>query len=117
MVKRIPTAPRLNKISLRFASKNFERRFEQALLHESLPLIRLSLVLGAVIYALFGILDAQIMKPVLTEVMLIRFGIVIPVLLCVAGFTYSRHFTPVAESLLSFTFLVAGGGNLLHGWT
>ena len=110
MVKRIPTAPRLNKISLRFASKNFERRFEQAHLHESLPLIRLSLVLGAVIYALFGILDAQIMKPVLTEVMLIRFGIVIPVLLCVAGFTYSRHFTPVAESLLSFTFLVAGGG-------
>ena len=79
-------------------------------MHESVPLIRLSLIFAAVIYALFGILDAQIMEPVLTEVMLIRFGIVIPVLLCVAGFTYSRHFYPVAELLLSFTFLVAGGG-------
>lgn len=110
MVMRIPTAPRLNKISLRFASKNFEKRFEQAHLRESLPLIRLSLVLGAFIYALFGILDAQIMRPVLTEVLLIRFGIVIPVLLCVAGFTYSRHFARIAEPLLSFSFLVGGGG-------
>lgn len=107
---RIPTAPRLSKISLRFESRNFERRFAQTHLHESLPLIRLSLVLGAVIYALFGILDAQIMNPVLTELLLIRFGIVIPVLLCVAGFTYSRHFTLFAGSLLSFSFLVAGGG-------
>ena len=107
---RIPTAPRLDKISLRFASKNFERRFAKAYLHESLPLIRLSLVFGAVIYALFGFLDAQVMKPVLTELMLIRFGIVIPVLLGVAGFTYSRHFTRIAEPVLSFSFLVGGSG-------
>jgi len=103
-------APRLNKISLRFASKNFERSFERANLHESLPLIRLSLVLGAVIYALFGILDSQIMEPVLTEFLLIRFGIVIPVLLGVAGFTYSRYFIPIAQHVLSWAFLVAGGG-------
>ena len=110
MVMRIPTAPRLNKVSLRFTNKNFERRFEQAHLRESIQLTRLSLILGAVIYALFGILDAQIMKPVLAEVMLIRFGIVIPLLLGVVGFTYSRHFAPIAEPLLSFTFLVAGCG-------
>lgn len=110
MVRRVPTAPRLNKISLRFVNKNFERRFEQANLRESLPLIRLSLVLGALIYALFGFLDAQIMRPVLTEMMLIRFGIVIPVLLCVLAFTFSRYFAPIAQPVLSWTFLVAGAG-------
>jgi signal transduction histidine kinase len=107
---RIPTAPRLNKLSLRFVNRNFERRFAQTHLREALSLVRLSLVLGALIYALFGILDAHIMKPVLTELMLIRFGVVIPVLLGVAAFTYSRHFTTAAAPILSAAFLVAGGG-------
>ncbi len=100
--------PRLNKISLRFAEKNFERRFERIMANQSLALIRVSLVLGAVLYAAFGILDAIIMSPVLWQVWGIRFGIVIPVLIGVALSTYSRHFSTLSPVLLSFAMLVAG---------
>ena len=100
--------PRLNKISLRFAEKNFERRFERIMAKQSLALIRLSLFLGAVLYATFGILDAIIMSPVLWQIWGIRFGIVIPVLIGVALSTYSRHFSTFSPVLLSFAMLVAG---------
>lgn len=110
MAMRIPTAPRLNKFTLRFASQNFERRFKQAHLRESLPLIRVSLVLAIVVYALFAILDAHIMAPVLTELLIIRFGIVIPILLGIAILTYTRRFAAIAEPFLLVSFLVAGCG-------
>jgi signal transduction histidine kinase len=50
------------------------------------------------------------MKPVLTELILVRFGVVIPFLLGVAAFTYSRHFPRIAQPLLSVAFVVAGSG-------
>lgn len=110
MVMRIPTAPRLNKISLRFANKNFERRFERVHLSGALPLIRLSLVLGSILYGLFGILDAYIMTSTLIEMWLIRYVIVIPVLLGIAGLSYNRHFVTLSQPVMSFAVLVSGGG-------
>ncbi len=108
MITHSPKTPKLNKISLRFAEKNFERRFERVQINQSLTLIRLSLVLGAVLYAAFGILDALLMSPVLWQVWGIRYGIVIPVLIGVSLSTYSRHFATLSPILLSFAMLVAG---------
>ncbi len=108
MITHSPRAPGLNKISLRFTEPNFERRFERTQVNQSLTLIRLSLVLGAVLYAAFGILDAVIMSPVLWQIWGIRYGIVIPVLIGVTLSTYSRQFAALSPILLSFAMLVAG---------
>lgn len=102
-------APKLNKISLRFADPNFERRFERTQVNRSLILIRVSLALGAVLYAAFGILDAIVMPPAVWKIWGIRYGIVILVLIGVAFSTYSRHFASLSQVLLSSAMLVAGG--------
>ncbi len=109
MITHSPRTPKLNRLSLRFTEKNFERRFERIQINQSLTLIRLSLALGAVLYAAFGILDAVIMSPVLWQVWGIRYGIVIPVLIGVALSTHSRHFATLSPILLSLAMLVAGG--------
>jgi signal transduction histidine kinase len=105
--------PRLGKISLRFAERNFERRFERVLLRQSLTLIRISLCLGAVLYGTFGILDAYIMTPALWKIWAIRYGLVVPVLLAIALATYSRHFMYLSQVLLSLAMFVAGSGVIL----
>jgi signal transduction histidine kinase len=110
MEMRVPKAPRLNRVSLRFANKNFERRFEQIYLSGALPLIRLSLLLGGVLYGLFGFLDAYIMADAVYQVWLIRYAIVIPVLLGIAAFTYNRHFVALSQYVMTFAVLVSGGG-------
>ncbi len=108
MIAHSPGTPKLNRLSLRFTEKNFERRFELIQINQSLSVIRLSLTLGAALYAAFGVLDAIIMSPVLWQVWGIRYGIVIPVLIGVALSTYSRHFAAYSPILLSLAMLVAG---------
>lgn len=106
---RSPIAPPLKKLNLRFVDRNFERGFEQVYLAGALPLIRLSLIMGAILYGLFGILDAYIMADTLFEIWLIRYAIVIPVLLGVAALTYRAHFVAISQPVLSCAVLIAGG--------
>lgn len=108
MITHDPKALTLNKISLRFTNRNFERRYERTQVNQSLLLIRVSLALAVVLYAAFGILDAVVMSPVLWQIWGIRYGIVIPVLVGIAVSTYSRQFVSLSQILLSFAMLVAG---------
>lgn len=100
----------LNIISLRFVDKEVERRFLRQHLVQSLPIIRLSIFSGTALYGLFGILDAQILPDVLGKIWLIRYGIVIPILIGIFIFTFSRYFFRAAQVALSLSMLSAGLG-------
>jgi len=76
----------------------------------ALPLIRLSLILGAILYGFFGTLDAYVMGDAVYDVWLIRYAIVIPVLLGIAFSTYHQKFAAVSQLVLSLAVLVSGGG-------
>ena len=67
---------------------------------------------GAVFYAGFGILDALLMPDAKYVAWFIRFVIVSPSLLAVAGLTYSRVFRPCSQPLMAAVIVLAGGGIL-----
>ena len=67
-------------------------------------------MLGAVFYAGFGILDAYLMPEEKYFAWFIRFVVVSPSLLAVAGLTYSRVFRPYSQPLMAAVIVLAGGG-------
>lgn len=75
------------RLSLRFTEPyaHLEAPFRRVYLRSSLRHIRLSLVLGAVFYSCFGILDAYLMPAEKYFPWFIRFVVVSPVLLAVRG--------------------------------
>ncbi len=103
-------APELGRISLRFTDEETERRFTDEHLRRSLPVIRLSLFSGTIIYALFGLLDPHIVPDVLAEVRYIRFAAVCPILLAILALTFTRYFAPVAQFALSVSMMISGLG-------
>lgn len=102
----------LNRLSLRFANRNFEQRFLRSHLASSLPVIRLALLFGALIYALFGILDALIFSESLYRIWFIRYAIGLPVIIGALWLTYSRHFPRFAQPILALSIMGTGGSIL-----
>ncbi len=104
------TSLKFGKLSLRFVNQETERRFSDEHLVRSLPIIRLSMVTGALLYGLFGILDIIVVPDVLAEVWLIRFAVVCPFLLGMLLFSFTRYFARSAQLVLSLCMLVSGLG-------
>ncbi len=67
-------------------------------------------MLGAVFYAGFGILDAYLMPEEKYFAWFIRFVVVSPSLLAVAGLTYLPVFRPYSQPLMAAVIVLAGGG-------
>lgn len=98
----------LNRLSLRFANRNFEQRFLRSHVISSLPVIRLALLFGALIYALFGILDALIFSESLYRIWFIRYAIGLPIIIGALWLTYSRHFPRFAQPVLAISIMGTG---------
>ncbi len=107
-MRRVPLKP----LSLRFRGSyaHLERPFRREYMRVSLRHTRLALVLGAFFYAGFGILDAYLMPDEKYFTWFIRFAVVSPALLAVAGLTYVRHFHPYLQPLMAAMIVLAGGG-------
>ena len=75
----------MNPLSLRFtgASAHLEDAFQKDYLEQSLDQIRLSLVLAAILFAVFGILDAILIPDEKHLTWTIRFAIVCPAMILV----------------------------------
>jgi len=76
----------------------------------SLPHIRISLILGAIFYSAFGILDALLMPEQKSTIWFIRFVIVCPVLFGTLLASFSKSFERYMQPLLAGVFILAGGG-------
>ncbi len=102
----------IHGLTLRFREPyaGLEESFRREYLRSSMRHIRLSLILGAVFYASFGILDAYLMPEEKYFAWFIRFAVVSPALLAVAGLTYSRVFRPYSQPLMAAVIVLAGGG-------
>ncbi len=93
-------------------SGDLERRFRDDYYYKSLNALRLSLLLGAVLYVLFSFLDVIIFPETRNAVWAIRFGIVCPAILACLLFTYSRHFKKYMQPAV-FTTVVIGGAAIV----
>jgi hypothetical protein len=66
------------------------------------------LLAGILLYAFFGILDAQLVPAAKKELWIIRCGIVCPFLLAVIGVSYSRFFKKYFQIAVTGPMMVAG---------
>lgn len=71
---------------------------------------RIALVLGIVLYSLFGILDFYAVPLSRQEVWVIRYGIVVPLLTLTLIITYIRRFQPYTQPAMCLSALAAGLG-------
>ncbi len=105
-----PDSVPLNLVSLRFADKHVERRFLRLHLIASLWVIRLGLFCGAVLYSIFGVLDAYVGGDATERLWLIRFGLVVPVMGAIVISTYTNIFVRFSQFLLGFAVFISGFG-------
>jgi diguanylate cyclase (GGDEF)-like protein/PAS domain S-box-containing protein len=103
---------KLNPLTLKFSGKlsKLEALFQSDYYRVSLLPIRISLVLGALFYASFGILDALLMPEQKYTIWFIRFVIVCPALVGTLLASFLKSFERYMQPLLASVFILAGGG-------
>jgi len=103
---------KLHPLTLKFSGES--SKLEDPFLHNyykvSLLPVRIFLILGAILYAAFGILDALLMPEQKFIIWLIRFVIVGPGLIGVLLISFSRIFEKYMQPVLAFAYILAGGG-------
>lgn len=103
---------KLHPLTLKFSgeSSKLEKPFLENYSLLSLSSVRLFLVLGALIYAAFGILDALFIPEIIYIAWFIRFIIVGPGLFGTLSFSFSKTFQKNMQFVMSGVFLLAGMG-------
>lgn len=102
-----------NIATLSFKDKNLEAAFRDDYFEKRVPHLRLDLILGILLYTLFGIHDYWAIPDVKEFAWLIRYGIACPVLVGVLIFSYSRHFRKIMELATFIAGFAAGGAVIL----
>jgi tRNA A-37 threonylcarbamoyl transferase component Bud32 len=97
---------RMHPLTLRFAGA-LEQEFTDEHFTRTLTQVRGALLLGLVLYTVFGILDGWIAPNERPALWLIRYSIVAPILTGVIVFTYRPAFKRYREQVVSLAVLIA----------
>src|ERR1044072_9530019 len=92
---------------LRFPA-DIETEFRADYQANTISTTRLALVLGLILYSLFGILDIYAIPISKDIVWIIRYGIVAPVILIALVASYSAIFQTYTQALMCFVVAVSG---------
>ncbi len=99
----------IDRLHLKFPD-DLERIYQDEAFHNSLKQLRINIIVVAIIYALFGIVDVVVTPNFKGPAWLIRYGVVIPTVLGVLAFSFSPHFRRYQQAAVSFLALVGGAG-------
>jgi len=80
-------------LTLRFRDAELEDKYAADNYKRQISVTRLSVLMGALVFSLFGILDIYIVPDVVYEAWLLRFGLVCPVLFGLVVLSYTGHIT------------------------
>ncbi len=98
---------------LRFPDE-IEEQFREDYHANTVSTTRLALVLGLILYSLFGILDIYAIPISKDIVWIIRYGIVAPVILIALVASYSAIFQRYTQILMCLVVAIFGFGNCCH---
>jgi signal transduction histidine kinase len=101
---------KIRPLTLRFHDCELEQEFFDDYFEKALRHVRVALLVGMLLYGIFGILDAFIIPDDKAAAWIIRYGMVIPLLVAVYASSYSRHFKAFMQPLLVVVILVTGFG-------
>ena len=104
-----PTLPSMHLLTLAFDG-HLEHEYRARHLVQTLPAVRAGLLLGLVLYAVFGALDLWVAPAQRTALWVVRYVIVCPVMLGCLLFTFSASFGRYSELALALTMAIAAGG-------
>lgn len=93
-----------------FDEVEHEKRFQREYLKESLFQFRISFMLVTFLYGFFAVLDLLLAPDYLPLFLGIRFIVVIPFLLFVFAFSFTRVFERSWQILLFLSFIISGSG-------
>lgn len=99
----------INFLNLHF-SQEMEALFSEECFTYSLKSVRFKLVLGALIFGGFGLLDSGLSPDKYVQLWLIRYAIVCPFILAVFLFSFHPHFKSFLQVAISLPLLVSGLG-------
>lgn len=98
----------MDPISLRFQQPELEARYNAENYQRQIGLTRLSIALGAIIFAIYSVVDPFIVPDVTYEAWAIRLGIACPLLLTIVAITYLPSFNYRHQGLLSLAMVIPG---------
>jgi signal transduction histidine kinase/ActR/RegA family two-component response regulator len=110
-----PGTMHVNRFSLTFtgATAMLEEPFQQDYVIRHLLHVRIALLMGILMYGLFGILDALILPLAKHITWMIRYALVSPIILVTLAATFIPRLHRFLQPLISLVFAVAGLGIVL----
>ncbi len=99
----------LNRVTLAFPDAR-EKEFLVKYYYDSLIQFRVAFILVMALYGVFGYLDSVMVPDYQRYFLIIRFGVVIPVLFGVLLLSFTRIFQRIWQTLLFISFILAGSG-------
>jgi signal transduction histidine kinase len=108
-------AMQLHRLTLRFSGPmaGLEVPYREHNLVQTLSQVRISFILGALMYAFFGILDALVLPQHRHITWLIRYAFVCPCILAVIGATFLPRVHAYLQPMMSVALAIAGLGIVL----
>lgn len=106
LLQQIPVHP----FSLRFIDSTLEARYRHDQFTSYLPVMRLALLMGFLLYLSFIVFDHVVVPEALSAAWLIRFGVVGPLLMGSFWFSFHRRFETLHQGLFCVIAASAGLG-------
>jgi len=107
-------SPKINqdqhKLTLTFKDKSLEQLFRIDHAHQTLPQIRLALIIAAILYALFAIIDFLVVPEGQWVTLIIRFVLAIPTFFLGYLATFRPYFRKRLQLVVFIVILIAGLG-------
>ena len=94
-------------LTLRFADRDLEREFEDEYFTRTLIQVRWALIVGLLLYSVYGVVDSWLAPEHRYQIWLIRYVLVAPTVIACLAFTFSRHFRKYRDLAISVTILIA----------
>ncbi|MFA5322096.1 MAG: HD domain-containing phosphohydrolase [Smithella sp.] len=103
---------KLHPLTLKFSgeSSNLEEQFRNDYYEASLYQVRIMMILGAILYAAFGVLDAFLMPEQKFSIWAIRMVVIGPVLVLFLLLSFSVFFKKFIQPLLAMAYIAVGAG-------
>ncbi len=92
----------------KFTDAALERAYQQDYFERSRLVVRVSVALALILFALFGFLDPIVVPEAQRAIWIIRYGISCPVLLATFLFTFTKHFERYLQATPFVGVLIAG---------
>lgn len=98
---------KMHPLTLRFADRDLEKEFEEEYFTRTLIQVRWALIVGLLLYSVYGVVDSWLAPEHRYQIWLIRYVLVAPAVLAGLAFSFSRHFRKYRDLAISIVILIA----------